>query len=281
MSAIINFIMESEHPNIAICVGAAKSGTSWLYKCLEEHPHINAARGKETNFFLQANSSCQDFFEHFEAKKTAKWHLEASPLYFSNRTAARGIYRCFPDAKIIIILREPTSRTLSHMKHMVSIKRYQTDTPLEEAAHITPEIIEDSLYHKHVPTYQNLFTVDNVLLLQYERIATEPQVVLDEVCDFLNLDHFTPKFIRTKYNSSQARSHPWFLPIRSLYIKSRRYAITRQLVATLRRIGFDSGTLEKFLMFHPKKQPPAAVLKNKRPTLLEPATDFYHLTFPS
>ena len=245
--------MTTNKPGIAICVGAAKSGTSWLFKCLEEHPDISAATGKEINFFLKPSLVCDDFFSYFEEKEEIKWYFEGSTNYLHTEETTEKIHDCFPRAKIIILLRDPYSRARSHFGHMINNKKYPEEITLDKAEVITPEIITGSMYQIHVPRFERVFGNDNVLVLQYERIATEPQRIIDEVCAFLNIESITPKFLNIRYNTGKARTNPLYLKVRSWYIKSRRYAVTRALINLLRRIGFHSGVLERILSFHTRK----------------------------
>lgn len=265
-------------PQVAICVGTTKAGTSWLYKCLEEHPVIAASNGKETNFFLQENVACKDFFSHFSRTKSERLFFESSPKYFSEENAAKNIKDCFPHAKIIIQLRNPVQRTESHIRHFINNGVYDHSTKLEQIKEETPEVIEHSMYEKYVPMYQELFKKENILIIDFDRINTEPQAVINDVCIFLNIETFTPSFLKVKYNTNTARSNPLYLKIRSIYIKFQRYKITKSLLNVLRKIGINSATLEKILSITSgqRARKKINVPKEKLERKLENSLDFYN-----
>ena len=232
--------------NVAICVGAKKAGTSWLYKCLEEHPEINPAWCKETNFFLE-DTACEKFIDFFHSPKEGNLYFEASPNYFTCELARKNIQACIPRAKIIIILRHPLNRTQSHINHLLNTKRIPKGYDIAKLCFDKYEVIDHSNYTKHVSEWINVFGSNQVLLLDYARIASAPQSVIDEVCDFLSISRFTPRFLETKYNTSKARSNRLYNLITRIYLRSRKIPITKQIVLRLRALGFDSGLVERIL----------------------------------
>ena len=52
--------------------------------------------------------------KYFDAESTAKVRGEKSTSYLCSEVAARRIHACYPDAKIVIVLREPVARALSN-----------------------------------------------------------------------------------------------------------------------------------------------------------------------
>ncbi len=117
-------MMADANPSLFI-VGHPKTGTTALHAFLSEHPSICMSRPKEPWFF------CSDFHRQsdeyhgrplfFRFRDQARYHRvfshagsepvlgEASAVYLHSLTSAAEIARFNPEAKIVILLREPVA----------------------------------------------------------------------------------------------------------------------------------------------------------------------------
>src|SRR6185295_16842547 len=103
-----------------LIIGAAKSGTTALYRWLDQHPDVWLPETKEPHFFgrdkIWANGL--DWYAAlFEAAPAGAITGEASTTLTSHRLAHRAAERVasvVPDARLIYVLREPISRMRSH-----------------------------------------------------------------------------------------------------------------------------------------------------------------------
>jgi hypothetical protein len=114
-----------EWPNLFL-VGAAKAGTTTLYDELSQHPAIYMAPMKEPHFFsrIEPTSRWEDFFPHvsdeddylalFKGATNEELVGEASTSYLWDSQAAERIKHAVPEAKILIMLRDPVDRAYSH-----------------------------------------------------------------------------------------------------------------------------------------------------------------------
>jgi Sulfotransferase family len=111
-------------PNLFL-VGAAKAGTTSLYRELARHPAIYMSPMKEPHFFSQIHPAPdrKGFFPHvadedeylalFDGATTEELLGEASTSYLWDRQAAARIKRAVPEARILIMLRDPVDRAYS------------------------------------------------------------------------------------------------------------------------------------------------------------------------
>jgi Sulfotransferase family len=111
-------------PNLFL-VGAAKAGTTSLYGELARHPAIYMSPMKEPHFFsrIQPAPEREAFFPHvadedeylalFKGATTEELLGEASTSYLWDRHAAERIKRVVPEARILIMLRDPIDRAYS------------------------------------------------------------------------------------------------------------------------------------------------------------------------
>lgn len=115
-------------PNFFI-LGAAKCGTTSLYYALKQHPEIYLSAIKEPSFFstgFQVVRNPVEYFNLFPEQPGKKRYGEASHVYFSSPETAPVLRQLFPDAKFLLIARNPVHRAHSLYQHM----RRAGDEPL-------------------------------------------------------------------------------------------------------------------------------------------------------
>ncbi len=100
-----------QKPNFFI-LGAPKCGTSSLAAWLGEHRDIFISSVKEPHFFNTDDRRVVNTLEHYESffRDAGPQHMavgEASVWYLSSRNAVTGILQYAPDARFIVMLRNP------------------------------------------------------------------------------------------------------------------------------------------------------------------------------
>ncbi|MFL0352888.1 sulfotransferase family protein [Xanthomarina sp. GH4-25] len=108
-----------------IIVGAQKAGTTSLYKYLVQHPEIESTLLKEVHYFDLNFNKPLSWYQSFFPLKRNNSHItgEASPYYMFHPLAIKRIAAYNPDMKIIVLLRDPVSRAISHYYHEVRLGR--------------------------------------------------------------------------------------------------------------------------------------------------------------
>jgi len=187
-----------------------KSGTSSLRALLDAHPGTYLP-GTEVFFF-----SIDDFDEHpnhffqthegwtlpdyernFEFYRD--WYAslfedappdavigEGSSTYLTSRHAPGRMHEVLPEVKLVVMLRDPVSRTYSHYWHLVrnGTALFDFETTLERA----PEtIIKRSRYEQALRRYLEYFDRHQLKIVFFQDFVEDPQTVIDEVCSFLGL----------------------------------------------------------------------------------------------
>lgn len=116
---------------LAFIIGAAKCATTSLWFYLSQHPQVFGHPLKETKFFyrqdgesLSGEQLCRSYLDIYERTKDPKMKsadvlLEATPGNFFNPKAARRIASACPNAKLLVIVRDPVKRAFSEwqMRH--------------------------------------------------------------------------------------------------------------------------------------------------------------------
>ena len=95
-------------------VGFQKCGTTSLYDLLMSHPNVLPGLLKENNFISEKNERLVEFRASFPYKQAGKITGDASHLHTWAPYGLTRIKEYFPNAKIIILMRDPISRAHSH-----------------------------------------------------------------------------------------------------------------------------------------------------------------------
>ncbi|HKR05713.1 MAG TPA: sulfotransferase [Bacteroidia bacterium] len=106
--------------NIFFLVGAQRAGTTYLYNIFDEHPEVIMAKPvkPEPKFFILENEFQKGeeyyFNKFFQNDNKKKIYGEKSTSYMESAEAASRIKQMFPQAKILISLRNPVFRAVSN-----------------------------------------------------------------------------------------------------------------------------------------------------------------------
>jgi len=168
-------------PNFFI-IGASKSGTTTLYLYLEKTKDIFMSSIKEPLFFapslykykrFAAIKNQKEYLSLFKGVKNEKVVGEASSQYLTDSESPHLIHAKIPEAKIIMILRNPIHRTYSHYLH--NIRNGSEKFSFREAINLELEKKDETNVHRHylagslyqnsVKKYLDLFGQKNVKIL--------------------------------------------------------------------------------------------------------------------
>lgn len=117
----------------ALIIGGQKCGTSSLYQYLCQHPqvagvverpdaHTGRWIGKEVHYLNQrgANKRPASWYRaHFDYPEAGIINLEATPDYLTSAEAPMRALELIPQAKFILVLRNPVDRAFSAYQHML------------------------------------------------------------------------------------------------------------------------------------------------------------------
>lgn len=187
-----------------IIAGVGKSGTSSLHSYLEAHPNFCMSEPKEPHYFsIDAEWKRGAKYHNglFQEKPSATIFGESSTTYFSSETAMRRIKCVLGNPKIIIVLRDPVGRVISHYRWVCSLgleKRPFLQAINESGYNFDPNVsiegrcymsyLEFSLYSKWVPKLQEIFGIENVLILRTDDLKSHPKLIVDKCCEFLGVE---------------------------------------------------------------------------------------------
>jgi len=185
--------------NFALIIGAMKCGTTSLYNYLAQHPEIASCHIKEVDFFNNQSRYDKgfDFYQNLWKwnADVHKYALEATPGYTrvshpDYLNSAENIYQTQQDNnvrfKFIYILRDPIDRLESHYTQGRKFLHQDSLESLSEG--ITEEIIDTSRYAMQIDEYYQRFPSKDILLVNFEDLKANPDLLLKQICEFLAID---------------------------------------------------------------------------------------------
>lgn len=198
-------------PN-AIIIGAQKGGTTSLYRYLAQHENITASRTKEVHFFDLNYDKGETWYRyHFPLDEGERFRpaLESSPYYLFHPAVPDRVHRLTPQARFIVMLRDPVARAFSHYWHEYNRGREPlsfaqaleaeeerlagAEAALAEGrlayhhAHHRHSYFARGLYAAQIRRWFSRFGRQQFLFVQSETFFQRPQEELDRVTDFLGV----------------------------------------------------------------------------------------------
>ena len=181
-----------------VIVGAPKCGTTSLYRYLQQHPRVFMPENKEPRFFCDYPVASFEFGTkqfHPSIVTAPDEYLglfcdappgailgEASTDYLSCPGVAERLHAWNPEAKIIVMLRDPIDRAYSEYQHSIAAN-FQTLSFAESLREEKRRFAEGydpifahvrrSLYTDGVNDFQQKFGQSNVKVILFEQFATQ------------------------------------------------------------------------------------------------------------
>ncbi len=233
-------------PNFLV-IGAEKSGTTWLYHNLYQHPDIYLPLTKETHFFNVKNSNLEavdnfqlgwdwyaSFFKDWSGEKAIG---EVTPMYLCDEKAPARIHAALPEVKIIYLLRNPIERAYSHY-WMALRKNHLQGSFADMIAQKEVRVIQRGNYHQQLQKYYDLFPAENILGFEFEAFFSDKAANMRRIAEFIGVD---PEPFAAKAQSKQQAKKSYAAP------KPKNLALFQAIsggAKLLRRNNFTNRVLD-------------------------------------
>jgi hypothetical protein len=181
-----------------IGIGAQRTGTSWLYACLYEHPGICMPR-KEINFFSRDRNWRNGFgwYEDLFAEcPPGAVSGEFSTSYLTAPEAPARIRDRYPGARLIVSLRHPADRAYSSYLNDIVAGQIPRTTGFREALETRPEYLDGGRYAGHLQRYLERFPREQLLVSIFDDARRNPLAAVQEAYRYLGVDpEFRPSML--------------------------------------------------------------------------------------
>lgn len=169
-------------------VGAQRCGTTWWFRTLLRHPRITAPHGrqKELHFFDRfcAEEMGDDDVAAYHAlfrRRRRELAGEWTPRYMFDPWTPALLRRAAPEAKVLVMLRDPVERLRSGFAHRLA--RVPGGPPELNAI----DAVDRGRYAVQLERLYESFAPERVLVLQYERCRLDGAGEYQRTLRFLGL----------------------------------------------------------------------------------------------
>ena len=183
-----------------VIFGAQKSGTTWWFRLIEQHPGVVQPKNQrpELHFFdrLWAEWPTEEqiarYYRYFP-RPQGSLVGEKTPEYMNCAWVPPMVKLAAPDAKAIVLLRDPVDRYISGMSHQDRgglIDEQDVEGQLRvfgDRVRVVTDAVERGLYATQVEWLLQQYPAERLLVLQYEACALDPAAQLARTFEFLDL----------------------------------------------------------------------------------------------
>ena len=203
-----------------IVIGAMRCGTTSLYRYITDHPRIAPAFKKEVHFYDLHYADGLDWYRtHFPLKVSQRLSArgydpgfitgEASPYYLFHPGVPARVKQHSPDAKLLVILRNPVDRAFSHYQQQVrsgteklsfeealereeerlhgEVEKMLADERYNSYNHRHYSYVSRGVYADQLERWFQLFPREQFLIFNSEQLYREPAATMERVFRFLGV----------------------------------------------------------------------------------------------
>jgi hypothetical protein len=198
-----------------LILGAAKAGTTSLAAWLAARPDVYVPPQKELHFLSSDDLWGRGVASYEAAFAPAGDRLagEATPNYLGLDTVPARAAQVVPGARLIALLREPVERAWSHhaYDHELGIAEVAFD---DVAATVGRDdehrYLAQGRYLRHLERWCEHFPRDQLLVLWFDELRSDPRAVYRRTCEFLGLDPSqVPEEVGSVHNAHYRLRAPW------------------------------------------------------------------------
>jgi hypothetical protein len=192
-----------------LILGAQKAGTTSLFRYIVDYSENFAPPlRKEIQYFTENYEKSPAWYcAHFPLWKRDKKTGEASPTYFFYHKCAERIHESIPNARFVVLLRNPVDRAYSHYNFLnltertagfdplsfdQAVREEENRLPLPRDTEFTFEYKKYSYkargrYYEQLSRWLEYFPLDQFLIIETEELSGNPRGTLEKIFGFLGL----------------------------------------------------------------------------------------------
>lgn len=211
-----------------LIIGAPKCGTSWLRVALAEHPEVIMAQ-EEIEFFPDPISARLDWYmKHFSKdspfldRRNTAYRKPYEDCIIGEKSArycampegrVKLVHRLMPDARLILMIRDPVKRHWAHAKqHFAKKKQAIEDLPRDIVFPFFERTRSLSEFSKMHDVWSRIYGPEKLLTLKQEVALAEPLETAKRTLSHLGIasdyDHDHTKKLHRQVNVGRSVPMP-------------------------------------------------------------------------
>lgn len=194
-------------------LGGMKCGTTSLFNYLLQHPAILPPEEKELHYYdihRYQGKTVSEYVQQFPEREQGQLSGEGTPFYLTHPHCPEWLQQDFPEARFIVVMRNPVERFWSHYCQFCRYRDYNgsPESLIEKELELLPALWEKQLANPEHPVdelklYSLLlrgryadqlanwflyFAMERFLLLFTEDLLTQRHHVVNKALEFIGLE---------------------------------------------------------------------------------------------
>jgi hypothetical protein len=183
-----------------VIVGAQKSASTFVHRCLMRHPQIDIPSEESRNFEdpFYARGGVEDLERLFGARAEHVRRGIKRPDYLADPAVPGRLARAAAEVRLVAVLRDPVPRAVSAYFHYVRLgflppepldRGFQQilDGTLQPDYPRAADVIRYGMYGAHLTRYLEHFDRDRLLVLLQQDIRSDPETQVSVLLEFLEV----------------------------------------------------------------------------------------------
>jgi hypothetical protein len=255
-------------PNFLI-IGAAKAGTTSLWRYLNHHPQIFMSPIKETMFFAYQDpyvmahwskldlpfqiTSIESYINLFSDVTDEIAVGEASPIYLESPKAPERIKRDLPGVRLITSLRHPVDRAYSG--YLMHLRNGTAGPDIEKAFEPEALYVQGSYYFEKLYRYYKLFSREQIRICLFDELKQQPDRLVKDLFRFLGVDDTVNPVADQRHNAGFIPKFNWLNSLSNHNLTKQGYkALPEFLKSAAKKMYHFNKTEPPGLPYHIRKQ---------------------------
>ena len=237
-------------PNF-IVIGPGRSGTTWMYQMLKQHPEVCVSSAKETLYFEEGYEKGLNwygrFFRHCKGSNAIG---EVSNTYFFSRLVAERIWNYNSDMRLISPLRNPIERLFS--LYIFALRTAQLEGSFEEFINKNEWMLERHEYMGRIENYLRYFHREQVLIILYDDLRENPVNFAKQIYRFVDVsEEFVPGNVHERIEGAGKYRNKYLSKVlkkSALLIRYLGYPeiVTKVKEKYLSKVLYEAFSVEKY-----------------------------------
>ena len=251
-----------------IGIGSGKCGSTWIYENIVKHPEVYDKNLKELNYFsdLYTEHDFSWYRSQFGKCDSDQLKGEFSVTYLASDDAPTRIKKHFPDARLLVIVRNPAKRAFSNYLHSIRKGDISAELPFSEYIE-NEDNLSPGRYHEYLKNFYDVFSSDQIHVIVLEEFVKDIPAGMRRIYDHIgvkDIDYLPNDYAKP---SNEAKNYR-FLFLENILVKSYRW-LSRKGYTKFVKWVVDSGIATVLRRINDSKNPPPVIDKTSHEKLAQ------------